>query len=106
MLRMAPQDQGSVCGFPSNDVEKAVRRAYLDLTLKRPDGQIIGWPVKPLLQKYSGFQKYQITLRTALSRPIQRGVSLSSRTLVRDAVDARSAADESAFLADGEVVWF
>jgi hypothetical protein len=34
-----------------------------------------------------------------------RGVSRSSRTLDRDAMDASGAADESADLADGEAVW-
>jgi hypothetical protein len=63
-----------------------------------PVGSFWKQPVQPHLQKYSGFPKNQITLLTALSRPIQRGVSRSSRTLVRDAMDASGAKDESAFL--------
>jgi hypothetical protein len=43
-------------------------------------------------------------LELAPSRPIQRGVSRSSRTLERDAMDAAARLTKRAY-ADGEVVW-
>jgi hypothetical protein len=74
----------------------------------RPDGQISGavwrWPVQPLLQKYSGFPKTQITLYPPLSCPRREGRWPSSRTLGRDAMDAAALLTNSA-KADGEVVW-
>jgi len=55
---------------------------------KVPAGQISAFVVQPLLKKYSDFQKTQISLYLSPSRPTQRGVSRSSRTLERDAMDA------------------
>jgi hypothetical protein len=46
------------------------------------------WPVQSCRRKHFVSLKGQITLRTPASRPDQRGVSRSSRTWVRDAVDA------------------
>src|SRR6202166_2165617 len=54
--------------------------------------------VQPFSQKYSGVLFTQITSTSTSSRPHKRGVSRSSRTLRRDAVDAGSATDESAYL--------
>jgi hypothetical protein len=56
-----------------------------------PDGQITCTPVQPFPQKYSGSLFTQLTSIVTPSRPTKRGVSRSSRTLVRDAVDARGA---------------
>ncbi len=69
---------------------------------KRPDGQIT-WAIRrpsvqPLVKKYSALFLTQITGLSWASRPHERGVSRSSRTLGRDAMDAISAADESAVL--------
>ena len=58
------------------------------------DGQISDTPVQPPLQKYSRSLLTQITSSSSPSRPTQRGVSRSSRTLVRDAMDAGGATDE------------
>ena len=48
-----------------------------------PDGQITARPrlryVQPLVKKYSGFPKPQISLYLSPSRPTQRGVSRTSR---------------------------
>ena len=52
-------------------------------------------PVQSCLQKYFCFSEIQIKLYPSPSRPTQRGVSRSSRTLERDAVDADGAGDES-----------
>jgi hypothetical protein len=60
--------------------------------------------VQPLEKKYSGFPKTQITAIYTASRPTQRGVSRSSRTLERDAVDAKVSLTNGTD-ADGEVVW-
>ncbi|SHI16250.1 hypothetical protein SAMN05443248_8874 [Bradyrhizobium erythrophlei] len=60
--------------------------------------------VQPLEKKYSGFPKTQITAIYVASRPTQRGVSRSSRTLERDAVDAKVSLTNDTD-ADGEVVW-
>jgi hypothetical protein len=60
-------------------------------------------PVQPLLQKEIASRFAQIKSISLPSRP-QRGVSHSSRTLARDAVDA-ARCRRTAVLADGEVVW-
>jgi hypothetical protein len=60
--------------------------------------------VQSRLKKYSGFPKAQITFISPLSRPT-RGALAIVTDAGRDAVDASGASDESAFLADGEVVW-
>jgi hypothetical protein len=80
-------------GFPSTDL---------------PVGLFRGSPVQPLPQKFFAFLPTQITcVFTAI--PALWGVSPSSRTLGRDAMDAaasgalwRAANDADA---DGEVVW-
>jgi hypothetical protein len=46
----------------------------------------------------------EAALLIRLSRPLSRGVSRSSRTLARDAMDATTH-KTNALLADGEVVW-
>src|ERR1700726_1137065 len=46
-----------------------------------PDGRRADFPVQPLLQKYSGFPKTQITSISAAIPSRERGVSRSSRTL-------------------------
>jgi hypothetical protein len=75
---------------------------------RQPDGQITGLssevPVQPLLKKYSDFQKSQIALYPPPSRPT-RGALAIVTDAGRDAVDASGATDESAWLADGQVVW-
>ena len=63
------------------------------------------WVVESHLKKYSGFPKSQISFITPAVLSFREGRWPSSRTLGRDAVDASSAQDESADLADGEVVW-
>jgi hypothetical protein len=63
-------------------------------------------PVEFLVQKYSASFLTQITcIFLRVPAHDTRGVSRSSRTLDRDAMDASSAADESVDLADGQAVW-
>jgi hypothetical protein len=52
-------------------------------------------PVQSRLQKYFGYRFTQISNIPTAIPPLQRGVSRSSRTLVRDAVDAGGALDET-----------
>ena len=63
-----------------------------------PDGQINARvqqiKVQPLLQKYSVFPKSQISLYLLPIPPHKRGASRSSRTLMRDAMDAAVSHDE------------
>jgi hypothetical protein len=67
-------------------------------------GQLIAPRVQPLLKKYSDFPKPQIS--PYMRRPVpSEGRFAIVMDAGRDAVDAGSAEDESAFLADGEVVW-
>jgi hypothetical protein len=67
-------------------------------------GQLIDPSVQPCLKKYSDFPKPQIS--PYMRRPVPREGRFAIVTDAgRDAVDAGSAKDESAFLADGEVVW-
>ena len=68
-----------------------------------PGGQIAEFPVQPALQKYSGFQKTQITFRTA-GVPLPRGALAIVTDVERDAVDADAPITNGAE-ADGEVVW-
>src|SRR5258708_26747494 len=56
------------------------------------------WVVQSCLQKYSASHLTQITSRTPAVPLLTRGVSRSSRTLGRDAVDVSGATDESADL--------
>jgi hypothetical protein len=74
-----------------------VRRDDIDFDVPQlPDGQITQWPVQPFPQKFSDFQKPQIT-------GIAIGVSFSQRGAARDrhgrwerdAVDAIGALDET-----------
>ena len=57
-----------------------------------PDGQIGPNLVKAVCRKYSASGKAQISPTTAPSRTRKRGVSRSSRTLARNAVDAAAPA--------------
>ena len=52
------------------------------------------WVVQTFAEKYSAFRIPQISVITIASRPTERGVSRSSRTLGRDAVDAAVSTDE------------
>jgi hypothetical protein len=74
-----------------------------DPTGKSP-GQFIDPSVQPLLQKYSDFQKQQITLYSPASCPTEGRLEIVTDA-GQDAVDASGAKDEGAELADGEVVW-
>jgi hypothetical protein len=69
-----------------------------------PDGQISDFRVQPSREKYSAFRFGRNSNRAKASRPTQRGVTRTSRTLGRDAMDAavRETGDANA---DGEVVW-
>src|ERR1700742_3108737 len=70
-----------------------------------PDGQInISCPVLRSKIFHFTFDPNHLHISSRPTR-YERGVSRSSRTLGRDAMDAGSAADESACLADGEAVW-
>ena len=61
-------------------------------------------PVQSLLQKYSDFQKTQISAISSTVHPTEgRIASVTDAGL--DAVDARRCADEALLFADGEVVW-
>ena len=75
---------------------------------KRPDGQItwasVDPSVQPLVKKYSDFQKSRIS--PYVRRPVPREGRFAIVTGAgRDAVAAGCAKDESAFLADGKIVW-
>ena len=74
-------------------------------TCPDPTGKSVNCLSSPFSKNILSSQITQINFRTPPSRPTQRGVSRSSRTLERDAVDASDAADESISPADGEVVW-
>jgi hypothetical protein len=74
-----------------------------DPTGKSP-GQFVDPSVQPLLKKYSDFPKAQISSIYAPSRSSEGRFAIVTDA-EWDAVDARRAEDESAFLADGEVVW-
>ena len=56
-------------------------------------------------QKYLRFLLTQITSMSFASRPKHKGRFAIVTNVRRDAMDAGGAADESAYLADGEVVW-
>ena len=68
-----------------------------------PDGQITCTPVQPLLQKYSGFPKTQITLITRPSCPTEGRLEIVTDA-GQDAVDADALLTNGAE-ADGEGVW-
>jgi hypothetical protein len=61
-------------------------------------------PVQSRLKKYSGFPKPQITFITPPSTPLEGRIAIVTDAGL-DAMDASGAKDESARLADGEVVW-
>jgi len=61
-------------------------------------------PVQSCCEKYSASRLNQITFLLPPSRPT-RGALAIVTDAGRDAVDASGASDESAQLADGEVVW-
>jgi hypothetical protein len=61
-------------------------------------------PVQPCRKKYFAFRRSQITGVFAAVPPHLRGVSRSSRTWMRDAVDADGALT-NALEADGKDVW-
>jgi hypothetical protein len=67
-------------------VHDAGCRSLRELIL--PDRQITGLAVQPRSQKYFPSLSEQITSMSPPSPPTQRGVSRSSRTLERDAMDA------------------
>jgi hypothetical protein len=87
---------GSMLASPGND-ELRVKSNFLN-RIK------LFLPVQSRLQKDFSSPQTQITFKTPDVPPIQRGVSRSSRTLVRDAMDAAALLTNSAN-ADGEVVW-
>ncbi len=60
--------------------------------------------VQPLAKKYSGFLKPQIGLYPFPSTPPKGRIAIVTDARL-DAMDASGASDESAQLADGEVVW-
>jgi hypothetical protein len=60
--------------------------------------------VKPLMKKYSDFQKSQISFITFAVPPQTEGRCATSRNVERDAVDAEARLTGEA-RADGEVVW-
>jgi hypothetical protein len=61
-------------------------------------------PVQSHLKKYSGFPKSQISLYPPPSTPLEGRIAIVTDAGL-DAMDAGGASDESAQLADGEVVW-
>ena len=61
-------------------------------------------PVQPWLQKFSAFSFTQINSITPPSTPKEGRIAVVTNAGL-DAMDAGGAADESADLADGEVVW-
>src|SRR3954452_2140000 len=61
-------------------------------------------PVQSGLKKYFAYRFTRNTIISTAVPPLWRGVSRSSRTLVRDAVDAAARLTKRAE-ADGEVVW-
>jgi hypothetical protein len=61
-------------------------------------------PVQPCLKKYSDFPKKRIALYPQPSTPLEGRIAIVTDAGL-DAMDASGAADESAYLADGEVVW-
>jgi len=60
--------------------------------------------VQSLSKKYSDFPKPQITLYPPLSTPPKGRIAIVTDAGL-DAVAASGASDESAWLADGKIVW-
>ena len=60
-----------------------------------PVGLLFKEPVQPLLQKYSGFPKKQITLKPLRLVPLEGRIAIVTDA-GRDAVDADGAKDERA----------
>ncbi len=61
-------------------------------------------PVQSWPKKYFAFRQTQITSLSLPFRPMEGRIAIVTDA-GRNAMDAGGATDESAFLADGEVVW-
>jgi len=86
---------------PRND---AVATERICCPTGKSPGLSIDPSVQPPLQKYSDFPKTQISFITLPSCPTEGRLEIVTDA-GQDAVDAISAKDEGACLADGEVVW-
>jgi hypothetical protein len=78
-----------MCLIQRPGVRGLIRRA-----IPPPDGQITQKSVHPFVQKYSASLQTQINFISIDVPARERGVSRSSQTLGRDAVDAGCALDE------------
>ncbi len=97
------RDQG--VSYQAYIKQRFVALGHLAIGSDLPDRQFCAPHVKPFSEKYFCLTETKIA---PIFLPIPsrvRGVSRSSRTLGRDAVDAGCAFDEGASFADGEVVW-
>jgi hypothetical protein len=68
------------------------------------DGLFFKSPVQPSFEKFCASRFTQINSITAAVHPTEGRIAIVTNAGL-DAMDAGGAADESAFLADGEVVW-
>ena len=69
-----------------------------------PDGLFFKSPVQPSFEKFCASRFTQINSITPPSTPKEGRIAIVTNAGL-DAMDAGGAADESAFPADGEVVW-
>ena len=96
---LRPEQVVSVNGAPTSFRFAVIAsRLRRPLPILAPDGQITHTPVQPLLKKYSGFPKAQITLYPPLSCPSERGVGHRHERWGGMRWTRGSAQDESAFL--------
>jgi hypothetical protein len=95
----APQDDASCCVMratrafrrtPETFLASARPQYRLRVNGNLPSEFNLIWGVQTSSQKYFCLRQTQITCVLSPSRASKRGVSRSSRTLVRDAVDART----------------
>ncbi len=77
---------------PENEDIAGFNRMRVQVNFFKPINVI--WVVQSFAEKYFAFRFPQISVINIASRPTERGVSRSSRTLVRDAMDAAVSTDE------------
>jgi hypothetical protein len=95
--RAGPSALCGLLAFPARALRLCLKRNLLSRI------NVI-WVVQSRLKKYSCFRSAQITFISP-AVPSHRGALAIVTDAGRDAVDASGASDESAQLADGEVVW-
>ena len=95
--RAAERRAGPLAGLPARAADLRVKSNFLSRI------NVI-WVVQSYLKEYSDFPKSQITLYLRTSTPLEGRIAIVTDAGL-DAMAASGASDESALLADGEVVW-